>query len=295
MAMPREIRLIDRLHRGSPHPSWFLTAQAAPWPSSIDAVIDVSGAVEYYTSVATHNGMLLKEFPTLAPPFPCFWLETVRPPFIRAGDKITSNAHDPLEWGALFQGEKISSGFHVKIDFAIRLTHPEMLCFPTFSTKIVLDAQGHAIPWSSGKYLAHLVSPDVLHEHVEHCLTEMTPLLGSLLFAVSLMHCKNVCLREEKPNPKLSKAGEQRGHPPLLRYQVLEIEPMKKILKTDGQAATEGLKRALHICRGHFKDYRQSGLFGKHKDVFWWDMAARGSAEIGIVDKDYSIEAPHAS
>jgi hypothetical protein len=56
------------------------------------------------------------------------------------------------------------------------------------------------------------------------------------------------------------------------------------------------MKQALHICRGHFKDYRQSGLFGRHKGVFWWDMAARGSAEQGIVDKDYRIAGgPHGS
>lgn len=269
-----------------------MSAEAAPWPSTIDAVVDATEAVEYYTSVADHNGMKLDEFPTLAPPFPCFWIETARPALLRVGDKITSNEQAPLEWGALFHGVKTASGFHVKIDFGVRRASPPLLAFPSLSTTIKLDAQGLALKWASGMHLALHVRSDVPQEAARSDAIEMTPLLGGLLFAISLMHCKNVTLRVESPNAYLSRAGERRGHPPLLRYHVLEIEPMKKVLRAEGKVETTGLKTALHICRGHFKDYRQSGLFGKHKGIFWWEMTARGSSEAGIIDKDYAIGAP---
>ena len=80
--------------------------------------------------------------------------------------------------------------------------------------------------------------------------------------------------------------------PPTVRYHVLEIEPLKRILRTEGKSEETGLKRALHICRGHFKDYREHGLFGKFKDIYWWDSQVRGNLSEGIVNKDYSVDAP---
>jgi len=49
----------------------------------------------------------------------------------------------------------------------------------------------------------------------------------------------------------------------------------------------------LHICRGHFKDYRLSvGGLGKHhlKGMWWWAPQVRGTAERGRVEKDYDVE-----
>lgn len=116
------------------------------------------------------------------------------------------------------------------------------------------------------------------------------------LFAIALMHCKNVSLREnaltEKQRRSLAKKGRRKE---LVRWHVLEIEPMKQVLRTEGKSESLGLKQALHICRGHFKDYRQSGLFGKVKGIFWWDSTVRGSSKEGVVVKDYSVKAPGPS
>jgi len=70
----------------------------------------------------------------------------------------------------------------------------------------------------------------------------------------------------------------------------LEIEPMKKVLKSEGNIDEVGLQRALHICRGHFKDYSNGkGLFGKHKGLYWWDSTVRGTESEGKIIKDYNI------
>lgn len=107
------------------------------------------------------------------------------------------------------------------------------------------------------------------------------------LLTISFMHCKNVTLVEKAP-PK--GAGKRNRYGPRIRYHVLEIEPMKKILKSEGQSEKTGLKLALHICRGHFKDFSKGkGLFGRHKGMFWWDSQVRGNVSQGVVDKDYSI------
>lgn len=112
--------------------------------------------------------------------------------------------------------------------------------------------------------------------------------------AVSLMHCKNVVMGTVKPPPKLNKKHIKKGHRPLITYRTLEIEPMKKVLRHEGGADQTGISQALHICRGHFKDYRGSekGLFGKYKGLWWWDQHLAGKAEHGTVVKDYVELAP---
>jgi hypothetical protein len=68
---------------------------------------------------------------------------------------------------------------------------------------------------------------------------------------------------------------------------------MKKVLETEGDIQHNGIAKALHICRGHFKDYRNSaGLFGKYKGLYWWDMHTRGTEKAGVVIKDYRVKAP---
>jgi hypothetical protein len=123
--------------------------------------------------------------------------------------------------------------------------------------------------------------------------------IGRLAFpaflAASLLHCRNVTTREHVPPPKLSKAFHRRHGHPLVRFRTLTIEPMKAVVRRDGQTKDSGLNQALHLCRGHFKDYRNSGgLFGKHQGLFWWDMHARGTLDQGAVVKDYAIKLPES-
>ncbi len=110
--------------------------------------------------------------------------------------------------------------------------------------------------------------------------------------ALSFMHCRNVQVREEIPPPRLSKAHQRRKGRPLLRYHVLEIDHMKSVLEREGHAGTTGLKKALHICRGHFATYGADGkglLFGKHAGRYWIPMHTRGSVQEGMVVKDYAV------
>ena len=110
--------------------------------------------------------------------------------------------------------------------------------------------------------------------------------------ALSFMHCKNVKMVEEIPSAKLSKKRERKGGKPLLRYHVLKIDHMKSVLEHEGHASTEGLKKALHICRGHFATYGQDGkgkLFGKHAGRYWIPMHMRGDIKHGMVDKTYDV------
>jgi hypothetical protein len=70
---------------------------------------------------------------------------------------------------------------------------------------------------------------------------------------------------------------------------------MKAILQKTAQENHTGLKRALHICRGHFAHYEDKGLFGKYKGRFWIPQHVRGSIETGAALKDYQVNAPVAA
>lgn len=111
--------------------------------------------------------------------------------------------------------------------------------------------------------------------------------------ALAFAHCKNVELKTIIPPERLSDKCKKKTGKPLVKYKVLEIEPMKKVLRIEGQSETLGLKHALHICRGHFKDYSKGeGLFGKYKGLYWWESYVRGDPAQGVVVKDYNVNPP---
>ena len=69
---------------------------------------------------------------------------------------------------------------------------------------------------------------------------------------------------------------------------------MRKVLRSTTPAGEQhDVKKALHICRGHFKDFREGrGLFGRTKGLFWWDAQVRGTIDAGISDHEYNVKAP---
>ena len=131
-----------------------------------------------------------------------------------------------------------------------------------------------------------------LGKAIEMYAEEMTGLYHPLLLAISFMHCKNVSVdvvdRPEKLVRKWKKNDDPRAE---MKYHTLSISQMQSVLRKEGNSESAGLKRALHICRGRFRDYRQRGLFGKHKGVYWFDQHVRGTASAGAIRKDYEVKA----
>jgi hypothetical protein len=121
--------------------------------------------------------------------------------------------------------------------------------------------------------------------------------LCTVLLTTCFMHCKNVAVRDAPAPPdRLARAYRKRHGRPLTTYKVLEIAPMRQVLRREGQADATGLRRAVHLCRGHFAHYtHERPLFGKVAGTFWRPMHLRGSPSEGLVLKDYTIRAPPSS
>lgn len=126
--------------------------------------------------------------------------------------------------------------------------------------------------------------------HIDHYTTMLFPLLMSLSF----INCKNVALDAIDPPAALNKIRERARLKPFLRYHTINIDPMKTVLRTEGGIEANGLKKALHICRGHFATYSDR-MFGRslaEPVTVWRPAHVRGSIKEGIVLSDYHVNAP---
>lgn len=113
--------------------------------------------------------------------------------------------------------------------------------------------------------------------------------LSPFLFATSLMHAKNVSLEADPLPAAIAKRRAKEGKP-AITFKVLQINPIRRQSDKERSEGETGAKRAMHIVRGHFKDYREgAGLFGRLKGLYWWDMHVAGDKTNGQVIKDYTI------
>jgi len=122
-----------------------------------------------------------------------------------------------------------------------------------------------------------------IHQGINHTCTA--------LFALSFMHCKNIVLTQTEKKDRGFFERETKQVDKLdIRHHTIDIHPIKTILKKEGNSEVTGLKKALHICRGHFSTYTEERkLFGKVAGTFWIPQHTRGSLEYGEVTKDYKI------
>jgi hypothetical protein len=217
----------------------------------------------------------------ILPPFNAMWIEYTDPRRFRDGT--------PQYFGAILMTQKNGSGW--KVDAVLysgcrNMNNAVCLCHAPSE----LDAAGQ------------LVDPEpVIEMYLSNGIPEeqLSRMIGEgfcpIYVALSFLHCKNVVRIEHVPDRALVKRSRERGNPLPLKYHTLEIEPMKQVLRTEGQIEKVGLERALHICRGHFAHYAEDGpgLFGKglHGD-FWIPQHVRGTEKRGVVISDYNVNAP---
>jgi hypothetical protein len=227
---------------------------------------------------------LRNDFPNLAPPFGIWWTEHKLPRVINSkeygstdvSDVIGSKARLGALWTASsdFTGENIPAGTKWVVTSEMFIDYDSyrkpMIEGPTGTVVLTIDAEGAVVAPPSMQCFSGDQYPEVLKDFV-------TWLHPSLL-AVSFLHCRNVkMIDNECPAPLAKKYHAKTGVWPT-KYHTLEIEPLKAILRHQGRSHEVGAAKAMHICRGHFKDYREGrGLFGKYHQIVWQPSVIRGS------------------
>lgn len=227
-----------------------------------------------------HCWDLEKEIPCALPPFPICFIESSR----RYGDIE--------KWGAvvnLINGSQINS------------VYPQVALAEFYFYNSGLTGIGHLdsiLRWDMNE-LGKIQESSWFQKlpFDKTAEQELSSLVVTIWMTFAFMHCKNVTLTEHNPKDIKFKKPIRDSHGHLkkrisqTKYYTLDIEPMKRILKSEGNIDEVGIQRALHICRGHFKDYSKGkGLFGKYKGLYWWGSTVRGSEEAGRIEKDYNIK-----
>jgi hypothetical protein len=111
-------------------------------------------------------------------------------------------------------------------------------------------------------------------------------------FALTLMHCKGVTLKQMTPPQHHSrKVRKRRQSLPKFEHHVIEIRDRHgRVVNHD--ELKSAMARGLHIVRGHFSTYTEDApLFGRIVGTFWIPAHVRGTASEGVISSEYSVSA----
>jgi hypothetical protein len=293
-------RLIDEMRAsgkvGMPH--WVAPKLESAWigyarkimPLLSDLALPVlliDNVAEYFYSGTDQEYWSLDEdFPNIAPPFPQFWVEfklvrmihsetgdvdvsRVLPQGGRVGQLFTAIDPARARWeGELPEGTRWIYWCDMWVDYRRPGGGADG---PYGATFVCVDAEGRAVgnPWMQS------FAPASGNEDI---MKSLMAWYNPALLAISFLHCKNVTMVDHVVDAKLAKrCYERQGYKPT-GYKTLVIEPLKAILRQEGRAHEHGLAKAMHICRGHFRDYREGrGLFGKYHQLVWTPSVVRGT------------------
>lgn len=306
-------RLIDDLRANGKvrMPHWVARRQEAGWMNYArrlsDLVSDaalpvllIDNVADYFYSVTEQEYWSLdKDFPNIAPPFPMFWTEFKMARVIhsetgdvdvsrwlpqggRVGQLFTAIDPAAAKWtGDLPEGTRWIYWCEMWVDYKREGCTADG---PHGGTFLCVDAEGRALgrPWMQS----------FAEDEDEHIMKTIMAWYNPSFLAISFLHCKNVAIVDHAVDAPLAKkwASKHGGLRPT-PYKTLVIEPLKAILRTEGRAHEHGLAKAMHICRGHFRDYREGrGLFGKYHQLVWTPSVVRGTKGKAAAPREIEVK-----
>jgi hypothetical protein len=111
-----------------------------------------------------------------------------------------------------------------------------------------------------------------------------------IINAIIMLNCKNVRLIDE-PRASYKRMMNKHKKKKKVIYKILHIHPIRIKNIAERESYESGLKRSLHICRGHLRTYtEEKPLFGKVIGTFFIPAHLRGDEKVGTVVKDYQLE-----
>lgn len=294
---PESFYLIDThqsRHWGDAETYKFVRSEVVPALRQLP-VFDITNVAEYfYLSGDEYDDA--KAFPNIIPPFPSCWMEFDYPTHRMSPRGTIERTTDkaPKKMGTIVDADRTDDGWSITLTF-IWGYDETIQVMQSWTISETADHDGNATQSET----ISSSDPNITDEQVTEICSVARGLYGPVFLALSFLHCKNVIVTDQSgiyPSRQARREAQRRNDPPLVTYKTLQIEPMKKVLATEGGIATNGMKKALHICRGHFAEYGdeygKGKLFGKYEGRFWMPAHVRGSAESGEVIKDYNVKAP---
>jgi len=222
-----------------------------------------------------------EDIPCLAPPFPKVWMEWGRPQVLVMKNKPGDLSTFPSRVGCLGLAFKGATGWLWL--FTLFVQHPRFIRPTVSAFTLRTDREGTIEPGGFPIVTTDYANPDTARYMTG--IMRMPALLG-----IAFMHCKNVEMvryPEADTTPKQVRRGL-----PRVRFSRIVVTPFREVAQRASGDAAVSIQRAMHICRGHFKDYRKSGLFGRIPGIFWWDTHVRGNADAGLVISEHEVRYP---
>jgi hypothetical protein len=228
------------------------------------------------------------DFPNVAPPWPVFFMSYRMPPYLRRKGGLEPNVGAGREYGYLFVAEQdtATDGWVVKTRQFVESVTQGSIWYVSKDGQLL---SAHRKPLERGSNAHFIFTP--IQRWPEGDWVAPAQFGASEFFApflaICFCHCKNVDILSEPVPPKVKAKRERTYGWTTDAWHMLKIEPMRKELASEGAEQPGGLKRSLHIMRGHFKDYREGrGLFGKTHGMWWWNFRLADSSH----KHEYKIE-----
>jgi len=242
----------------------------------------------------------IQDFPNLAPVFENCYFEYSFPNIDNFGWVLKKNVFGNRKIGILIKSTQLEA---IEDDVKWAL---EVYLFDKISDDavgsyklifvIALDKNGNCIPFPGrGPGLINILSKSSIDDDIlqTQLLNKFNLYAGPAFLAISFMHCKNIRIVSQG---KGTNTGKRNRHTAKIRFHTLQIDPIRKILETEGNIKQNGLKLSMHLCRGHFKNFTDDKpLFGKITGTYWWNSQVRGKVQNGIVMKDYQVNSPESN
>lgn len=262
-------------------------------------VIHADNVAEFFYRTDEKSDWAYREFPNIAPPFDHFWMEYPLPDQLNIGGRLqTSGLGDigriGFEWRAFDASEfRQHNRTQYGLETVVHVPYSRWILAANVFTRLgvlglllAVDGAGRGIEAASGDNLVLIVQPG-LETWAQAFNERFVTIVGPAFLTLSFMHCRNV-ERVLQTRSRQRRRGAARNQS-RFTYHTLNITPMRRVLETEGQSGALGIRRALHICRGHFATYTDKPLFGKYRGTFWVPMHMRGSSEAGQANKDYYV------
>ena len=281
-------KLLDRIYANGVRP---------PKPNIVDDPFDLGELDGIPVVVASEVASYCEQFAgaivddvvaTLAPPFSRFWVE------FSSGNGVRSWGVFVEDWTGEIPGwgDEELIGWQLGLTLFVELRKGEVYG-PMANFIVTLDREGKLLRGQQREaWIGAVPKLDPPQSKEERALEVQyhQPFMFPVLMTLSFLNCRNVQTRTEEAPLGLQKKWRKRHDRDLVRYEVLDINPMKTTLESEGEIGTKGLRHALHVCRGHFKTYTpEKPLLGRASGTFWWADHVRGNKEYGEIVKDYAV------
>lgn len=291
------LKELEPLYRKHPSATIDGKGMAPLWKAKLAQaqVFEISSVADYfYAGTDQEQWDVFADFPCVMPPYDCLWLEYAVPPTIRSEGRVLDTICRGLKVGVFVNTQKTvtpTGGKALVQGLTVFLEQFGKIVGPSMTSCWSVDDQGKAVSLNPESGNVLYVASHAAHD--ESCVESQQAYMTfgyPALLAISFLNCRNVQVLDHAPEPGMARAHRKKHGLGLTKFKTLEISQVKRVLQSASSASGGDLKVALHMCRGHFKNYNERPLFGKHKGMYWWGPAIRGTGPHAVI-KDYAVGA----